>query len=76
MVLFVACLKLTQKLTTDTTDSVCTCWSDAATQMAAIKVISKFGSSVVAQWARYPEVAGLIPTQTPLFKNFLKISWE
>jgi len=35
----VSCLKLTQKLTTDTTDSVCTCWSDAATQMAAIKAL-------------------------------------
>ena len=31
-------------------------------------------SSVVEQWARYPEVAGSIPAQFQLFINF-QISW-
>ena len=43
--------------------------------LSLIYLTTESGSSVVEQWARYPEVAGSIPAQIQLFKNF-QISWE
>ena len=43
--------------------------------LSVIYLTTEFGSSVVEQWARYPEVAGSIPAQAQLFKN-LQFVWE
>ena len=43
--------------------------------LSLIYLTTESGSSVVEQWARYPEVAGSIPAQIQLFKMF-QISWE
>ena len=37
--------------------------------LSLITLTTESGSSVVEQWARYPEVAGSIPAQNQLFKN-------
>ena len=38
--------------------------------LSLIYLTTESGSSVIEQWARYPEVAGSIHAQTQLFKNF------
>ena len=42
--------------------------------LSLIYMTTESDSSVIEQWARYPEVAGSIPAQIQLFKNF-QISW-